>query len=92
MYIECLHRAGAIPYVKTNVPQTLMTFERYNPVYGRTLNPHNHKLFPGGSSGDGESALLAAKGSILGISTDIMDQCVYRHIVAVFTQLSQRKR
>ena len=37
---------------------------------GRTLNPHNIKLSPGGSSG-GESALIALRGSLLGVGTDI---------------------
>jgi Asp-tRNA(Asn)/Glu-tRNA(Gln) amidotransferase A subunit family amidase len=34
----------------------------------RTLNPYNRKLTPGGSSG-GESALLALRGSPLGVGT-----------------------
>ncbi|KAI8050840.1 amidase signature domain-containing protein [Syncephalis plumigaleata] len=68
--IKCLRRAGAIPYVKTNVPQTMMAFECENPVFGRTLNPHNANLTPGGSSG-GEGALIGARGSILGIGNDI---------------------
>lgn len=36
----------------------------------RTVNPLNRELTPGGSSG-GESALIAARGSPLGIGTDI---------------------
>ncbi|RKP06837.1 amidase [Thamnocephalis sphaerospora] len=68
--VQCLRRAGAIPYVKTNVPQTLLAFESENPVFGRTLNPHNHQYAPGGSSG-GEAALLAADASILGVGSDI---------------------
>lgn len=44
--------------------------ETYNHVFGRTLNPFNRALTPGGSSG-GEGALLAMKGSPLGIGTDI---------------------
>jgi amidase len=36
----------------------------------RTVNPHNNKLSCGGSSG-GEGALLALRGSILGLGTDI---------------------
>lgn len=57
-------------YVKTNVPQTLFTFECSNPVWGRTTNPYNDKYTCGGSSG-GEGALLAMDGSALGIGTDI---------------------
>jgi amidase len=38
--------------------------------HGRTLNPYNIDLSPGGSSG-GEAALIALRGSILGVGTDI---------------------
>ena len=41
-----------------------------NPVYGNTLNPHDHSRTPGGSSG-GEAALIAGGGSVLGLGTDI---------------------
>jgi hypothetical protein len=64
--IRCLKDTGAIPFVKTNVPTSLLSFESYNDVWGRTTNPHNKDYSPGGSSG-GESALLAAGGSIIGV-------------------------
>ncbi|KAJ6177659.1 Amidase [Penicillium mononematosum] len=35
---------GAIPYVKTNVPQTMMAADSHNYVFGRTLNPHRPNL------------------------------------------------
>jgi amidase len=41
-----------------------------NHVFGRTLNPYNLAFTPGGSSG-GEGALVAMKGSPLGVGTDI---------------------
>lgn len=44
--------------------------ETFNHVFGRTTNPHNTSLTSGGSSG-GEGALLALKGSPLGVGTDI---------------------
>ncbi|XP_061185996.1 vitamin D3 hydroxylase-associated protein-like [Saccostrea echinata] len=68
--VKVLKKQGAVPFVRTNVPQTMMTFECSNPIYGRTLNPHDEDRGPGGSSG-GEGALIAAGGSILGIGTDI---------------------
>ncbi|KAG6879472.1 hypothetical protein C0992_002358 [Termitomyces sp. T32_za158] len=68
--VELLYECGAVPFVRTNVPQTLMWGETYNHVFGRTTNPYNRKLTPGGSSG-GEGALLAMKGSPLGVGTDI---------------------
>jgi amidase len=44
--------------------------ETFNNVFGRTLHPYNRLLTPGGSAG-GEGALLAMKGSPLGVGTDI---------------------
>ncbi|XP_020391569.2 vitamin D3 hydroxylase-associated protein-like [Rhincodon typus] len=68
--VQVLKKQGAIPFVKTNVPQTLLSFECSNPIYGQTINPLNAMRSPGGSSG-GEAALIAAGGSILGIGTDV---------------------
>ncbi|RPD62973.1 general amidase [Lentinus tigrinus ALCF2SS1-6] len=68
--VKLLLQAGAVLYVRTNVPQTLMWGETHNNVFGRTLNPYNLRLTPGGSSG-GEGALIALHGSILGVGTDI---------------------
>ena len=61
---------GAVLYCKTNVPQTMMTADSDNNVFGRTLNPSNLKVTAGGSSG-GEGALIAMRGSILGVGTDV---------------------
>lgn len=68
--VDILLRNGAVLYVKTNIPQTLMTTDSENNVFGRTLNPHKLKLQAGGSSG-GEGALVAMRGSLLGVGTDI---------------------
>ncbi|CAF0972959.1 unnamed protein product, partial [Didymodactylos carnosus] len=67
---ECLRRAGAVLYVKTSVPQTLMCGETVNNIFGRTLNPYNRLLSCGGSSG-GEGVLIALHGSPMGVGTDI---------------------
>lgn len=67
--VRLLKDAGAIPYVKTNLPITLLSFESTNDVWGRCTNPHNAKYSPGGSTG-GESALLALGGRI-GIGSDV---------------------
>lgn len=61
---------GAVLYCKTNVPQTMMTADSDNNVFGRTLNPANVNITAGGSSG-GEGALIAMRGSILGVGTDV---------------------
>ncbi|OQE22562.1 hypothetical protein PENSTE_c010G04536 [Penicillium steckii] len=68
--VELLLLLGAVLYVKTNVPQTLMSMDSDNNVFGRTLNPHKTSLTAGGSSG-GEGALVAFRGSILGVGTDL---------------------
>ncbi|GAA5864169.1 hypothetical protein JCM3774_001242 [Rhodotorula dairenensis] len=68
--VVLLRDSGAVFHCRTNLPQTLMIGDAFNHVFGRTTNPHCRKLVPGGSSG-GEGALIAMKGSILGVGTDI---------------------
>ena len=68
--VDVLRKAGAVLYVKTNVPTAMMIAESVNNTFGRTVNPLNRKLTSGGSSG-GESALIAFGGSLLGVGTDI---------------------
>ncbi len=70
LIVALLREAGAIPFVRTNVPQGLMVPESSNITYGQTKNPWNIERTPGGSSG-GEGALLAARGSLLGVGSDI---------------------
>ncbi|TKY90144.1 hypothetical protein EX895_000142 [Sporisorium graminicola] len=65
----CEH-LGAVLFVKTNIPQTMMTFESINPVFGTTISPYSPHHTSGGSSG-GEGALLACDGSVAGVGTDI---------------------
>ena len=67
--VKLLKDAGAVPYVKTNMPITLLSFESTNDVWGRCSNPHNTKYSPGGSTG-GEAALLAMGGRI-GVGSDV---------------------
>lgn len=64
-----LRSAGAIPIVKTNLPDLLWAFESDNLIFGRTNNPYDLSRTAGGSSG-GESALIAAEGSPLGLGSD----------------------
>jgi Asp-tRNA(Asn)/Glu-tRNA(Gln) amidotransferase A subunit family amidase len=68
--VSMANRVGAVPFVKTNLPTTLLSFESTNDVWGRCTNPHNDKYSPGGSTG-GESALLAFGGSRIGIGSDV---------------------
>ncbi|KAI1337878.1 amidase [Xylariaceae sp. FL0016] len=67
---DILREAGAVFYVKTNVPTAMMIAESVNNTFGRTTNPLNRRLTSGGSSG-GESALIAFGGSPWGVGTDI---------------------
>ncbi|KAF1351289.1 amidase signature domain-containing protein [Delphinella strobiligena] len=68
--VKMLKAAGAVPFVKTALPITLLSFESTNDVWGRCTNPHNPKYSPGGSTG-GEGALLAFGGSRIGIGSDV---------------------
>ncbi|KAJ3567617.1 hypothetical protein NP233_g6250 [Leucocoprinus birnbaumii] len=61
--VDILESLGAVPYVKTNIPQTLMWGESYNHIFGRTLNPFNRNLTAGGSSG--------GEGALVGLGSDI---------------------
>ena len=68
--IEHFISQGGIPFVRSNIPQILMAYESDNPIYGKVLNPHNHKRISGGSSG-GEGALVASGCSPFGMGNDI---------------------
>ncbi|TEA37122.1 hypothetical protein DBR06_SOUSAS210294 [Sousa chinensis] len=68
--VQVLKRQGALPFVYTNVPQSMFSYDCCNPLFGQTVNPWKSSKSPGGSSG-GEGALIAAGGSLLGLGTDI---------------------
>ncbi|KAJ5678743.1 Amidase [Penicillium macrosclerotiorum] len=68
--VDMLLEQGAVLYCKTNVSQTLMALDSQNHIFGHVLNPRNGRVTAGGSSG-GEGALIAMRGSVLGIGTDI---------------------
>jgi fatty acid amide hydrolase len=68
--VKLLKEAGAIIYVKSNIPQTMLISDCSNPIYGRTVNPYNPKRTSGGSSG-GEGVLVASGGAPMGVGTDI---------------------
>lgn len=70
VHVRQLRAAGAIVLGKTNVAQCLVYYESDNPLYGRTNNPWSLDRTAGGSSG-GEGAIIAARGSPLGLGTDI---------------------
>jgi amidase len=65
-----LRKAGAVFYIKTSVPQSLMVCETVNNITGRSVNPRNKHWSPGGSSG-GEGANVGIRGGVIGVGTDI---------------------
>ncbi|KAL2414729.1 Acetamidase [Exophiala dermatitidis] len=67
---DVLWNAGCVFYARTTLPQTVMHLETNNNITGRTVNPYNLDHTSGGSSG-GEGALVAMRGSLLGIGGDI---------------------
>jgi len=68
--VDILLEQGAVLYCKTNISQTLMALDSDNNLFGRVLNPRNRLVTAGGSSG-GEGTLVAMRGSVLGVGTDI---------------------
>jgi len=65
-----LRKAGALILGKTNTAEMAMDYTADNPLFGRTNNPHDASLTPGGSSG-GEAAAIAAQLSAGGLGTDL---------------------
>jgi amidase len=67
--VRLLRQAGAIIIGKTSCPEFLMNYETDNRLIGRTNNPWNLALTPGGSSG-GEAAAIASGCSVGGMGSD----------------------
>ncbi|KAF2190967.1 amidase [Zopfia rhizophila CBS 207.26] len=65
-----LRSLDAIIYCKTAVPQASFAAETENNIIGYTTNAYNRLLSSGGSSG-GECPLLALRGSVVGLGSDI---------------------
>ncbi len=70
LLVRRLKAAGAVIVGKTNVPVDLTDWQSFNPVYGRTTNPHNPDRSPGGSSG-GSAAAVASGMVACEYGTDI---------------------
>lgn len=69
-HIVCMKNQGMIPFIKTNLPQLAFNFDSNNFLWGRSLNPWNHKKSVGGSSG-GEGACLGAGIAPVGVGNDM---------------------
>lgn len=82
--VQRLKAAGAVILGKTNTPVALADWQAVNPVYGRTVNPHDPARSPGGSSG-GAAAALAARLVPLELGSDIGGSIrVPAHMCGVF--------
>lgn len=68
--VKLLKKAGAVFYIRTTEPQTLMHLCSGNNITGFCRNPNNTSLTTGGSS-SGEGAMAAMKGSAFGMGSDI---------------------
>jgi amidase len=71
-----LRKAGAIILGRTNTPPFCHRWFTENPLHGRTLNPWNDDVTPGGSSG-GAAVSVAAGMCPLAHSTDIAGSTRY---------------
>ena len=67
---QILEDLGAVFFVRTNQPQTLMHLDGNNNFIGHSKCPYNLALTSGGSS-SGEGAIVAFGGTPLGIGSDI---------------------
>ena len=67
--VRLLKEGGAIPFVRSNVPQASFHVASDNWVFGNALNPYDKQRTTGGSSG-GEGGLVAGRCSPIGIATD----------------------
>ena len=57
--VDRMINAGAIPLGRTNLPEMGLRLDTDNPLRGRTFNPWNKAITPGGSSGGASSAVAA---------------------------------
>ena len=59
--VEMMERRGGVVIGKTNTPEMGAGANTFNDVFGRTRNPWNVKLNPGGSSGGAAAALATGE-------------------------------
>ena len=59
-----MRKDGAIIVGRTNTPAFSLHWFTRNSLHGHTLNPHNPKITPGGSSGGAAAATAAGIGAI----------------------------
>ncbi|XP_035214801.1 fatty-acid amide hydrolase 2-A-like isoform X1 [Stegodyphus dumicola] len=69
--VAIMKNAGAIVLATTNSAEMGMNFETNNKAHGKTSHPYDTSRTSGGSSG-GESALICAGGSVIGLGNDML--------------------
>lgn len=70
MFWQACIANGAVAFIRTNIPQTMMSLSSHNPIYGLTRNPFDPSRSPGGSSA-GEGAAIGSGASMFGLGSDI---------------------
>eukprot|EP00811_Abedinium_folium_P010896 NODE_2007_length_2313_cov_7.493596.p1 GENE.NODE_2007_length_2313_cov_7.493596~~NODE_2007_length_2313_cov_7.493596.p1 ORF type:complete len:638 (-),score=133.38 NODE_2007_length_2313_cov_7.493596:270-2183(-) len=68
--LKLLVEAGAIPFVRSTVPQLVYAMETKSDFWGVTRNPYDLSRTPYGTSG-GDAVLLATACSPLGVGSDL---------------------
>jgi len=69
--LDLIKSRGAIPFIRSNAPQTLALLDCVNYIWGRGLNPWNKTRAIGGSSG-GEGGLISSRCSPIGLGSDAL--------------------
>jgi amidase len=62
--VSNIRKSGAIIIGRTNTPAFSMRWFTDNALHGRTLNPWNKEVTPGGSSGGASASLITGMGAI----------------------------
>jgi amidase len=62
--VAAMRGAGGVIIGRTNVPAYSLRWDTDNDLHGRTYNPHDRRLVPGGSSGGAAAAVAAGIGPI----------------------------
>lgn len=63
LMLAILRAQGAIPFVRSNVPQSLMLPDSSNRIYGTATNPHGFTRTPGGKFrfGNGQNRTMISR-------------------------------